>query len=153
MSSNIQETEGQPSIWNQLQGGLARLRAALSLVWLQDILRPLKDAYKQVAWIALAINLIALFASLFSLQVYDRVIQKGGLVTLVALCIGMAFAMALDQVFRSGRGILFRRIGVRIEAAIAKQVYERLTQLPASRPSARPVLCSSSAPWWVVSLK
>lgn len=138
MSSNIQETEGQPSIWNQLQGGLARLRAALSLVWLQDILRPLKDAYKQVAWIALAINLIALFASLFSLQVYDRVIQKGGLVTLVALCIGMAFAMALDQVFRSGRGILFRRIGVRIEAAIAKQVYERLTQLPALQLELRP---------------
>jgi ATP-binding cassette subfamily C protein LapB len=138
MSSNIQETEGQPSIWNQLQGGLARLRAALSLVWLQDILRPLKDAYKQVAWIALAINLIALFASLFSLQVYDRVIQKGGLVTLVALCIGMAFAMALDQVFRSGRGVLFRRVGVRIEAAIAKQVYERLTQLPALQLELRP---------------
>lgn len=115
----------------QFQGGLSRLRQALSLPWLQDILRPLQGAYKQVAWIAMAINIVALFASVFSLQVYDRVIQKGGVITLVALCIGMAFALTLDQVLRNGRGVLLRRVGVRIEAAIAQQVYKRLTQLPA----------------------
>jgi ATP-binding cassette, subfamily C, bacterial LapB len=131
MNSATQEVEERATPWKQFQGGLSRLRAALALPWLQDILLPLKGAYKQVAWIALAINLIALFASVFSLQVYDRVIQKGGFVTLVALCIGMVFALALDQIFRSGRGVLFRRVGVRIEAAIAKQVYERLTLLPA----------------------
>lgn len=122
----------------RFQGGIARLRETLERPWLQDILRPLKEAYKQVVWIALAINFIALFVSLFSLQVYDRVIQKGGLVTLAALVIGMVFAMALDQILRQGRGVMLRRIGVRIEVIIAKLVYQRLTRLPALALEARP---------------
>jgi len=138
MQSVNQEVEKSASPWMQLQGGLSRLRLALKLPWLQDILRPLKGAYRQVAIIATSINLIALFASVFALQVYDRVIQKGGLVTLTALCVGMVFALIFDQILRKGRGILLRRVGVRIEAAIAKEVYKRLTQLPALHLEARP---------------
>ena len=123
---------------SRFQGGVARVRESLATPWLQEILRPLEGAYKQVMWLALAINFIALFASLFSLQVYDRVIQKGGLVTLVALIIGMVFALALDQILREGRGVLLRRIGVRIEVVIAKLVYQRLTRLPALALEARP---------------
>ena len=93
LSSSTQQGQSQSTLWTQFQGGIARLKLALSLDWMQDILRPLKPAYQQTAWIAMAINLIALFASLFSLQVYDRVIQKGGMVTLVALCIGMVIAL------------------------------------------------------------
>lgn len=111
---------------------------SLATPWLQEIFKPLEGAYKQVIWLALAINFIALFASLFSLQVYDRVIQKGGLVTLVALIIGMVFALTLDQILREGRGVLLRRIGVRIEVVIAKMVYQRLTRLPALALEARP---------------
>ncbi len=138
LSSSTQQGESQSTLWTQFQGGIARLKLALSLGWMQDILRPLKPAYQQTAWIAMAINLIALFASLFSLQVYDRVIQKGGMVTLVALCIGMVIALSLDQVLRNGRGVMMRRVGVRIEAAIAKDVYKRLTQLPALALEQRP---------------
>ena len=130
MNQVLQDKEEATTPWAQLRGGLTRLKAALMLPWLQDILRPLKSSYKQVAWIAMSINLIALFSSVFSLQVYDRVVQKGGWVTLVALCIGMVFALLLDQILRNGRAVLFRRVGVRIEATIAKQVYQRLTQLP-----------------------
>ena len=138
MDEATQKLDAQPSTIARFQGGLTRLRETLALPWLQDILRPLKDAYKQVVWMALAINFIALFASLFSLQVYDRVIQKGGLVTLGALVIGMVFAMALDQILRQGRGVMLRRIGVKIEVIIAKLVYQRLTRLPALVLEARP---------------
>ena len=138
MTESNQSIDPRPSALNRFQGGVARVRASLATPWLQDILRPLDGAYKQVMWLALAINFIALFASLFSLQVYDRVIQKGGLVTLVALVIGMLFALALDQILRQGRGVLLRRIGVRIEVVIAKLVYERLTRLPALILEGRP---------------
>ena len=138
MLESSQTMDPRESSLSRFQGGLARVRESLATPWLQEILGPLKGAYKQVLWIALAINFIALFASLFSLQVYDRVIQKGGLVTLVALVIGMVFALALDQIFRQGRGVLLRRIGVRIEVMIAKLVYQRLTSLPALGLEARP---------------
>lgn len=130
--------DSRPSGFLRFKGGVARVRESLSTPWLQEILQNLQGAYKQVMWLALAINFIALFVSLFSLQVYDRVVQKGGLVTLVALIIGMVFALALDQILREGRGVLLRRMGVRIEVAIAKLVYERLTQLPALALEARP---------------
>jgi ABC-type bacteriocin/lantibiotic exporter with double-glycine peptidase domain len=131
IDESTHDAKARPSTMAPLQGGLKLLQETLALPWLQDILRPLKGAYQQVVWIALAINLIALFTSLFSLQVYDRVIQKGGLVTLSALVIGMIFAIALDQILRQGRGVMLRRIGVRIEVIIAKLVYQRLTRLPA----------------------
>ena len=131
IDESTHDVKARPSTLARLQGGLRLLQETLALPWLQDILRPLKGSYQQVAWIALAINLIALFTSLFSLQVYDRVIQKGGLVTLSALVIGMIFAIALDQILRQGRGVMLRRIGVRIEVIIAKLVYQRLTRLPA----------------------
>lgn len=137
-SSSTPENHSQLPLWTQFRGGIARLRLALSLPWMMEILHPLKPAYQQTAWIAMAVNLIALFASLFTLQVYDRVIQKGGMVTLVALCIGMVIALSLDQVLRNGRGVLLRRVGVRIEAAIAKDVYKRLTQLPTLTLEQRP---------------
>ena len=138
MTESTLNMDPRPSALSRFQGGLTRVRESLATPWLQEILKPLKGAYRQVIWVALAINFIALFASLFSLQVYDRVIQKGGLVTLVALIIGMLFALALDQILREGRGVLLRRIGVRIEVAIAKLVYERLTQLPALALEMRP---------------
>jgi ABC-type bacteriocin/lantibiotic exporter with double-glycine peptidase domain len=131
IDESTHDAKARPSTMAPLQGGLKLLQETLALPWLQDILLPLKGAYQQVVWIALAINLIALFTSLFSLQVYDRVIQKGGLVTLSALVIGMIFAIALDQILRQGRGVMLRRIGVRIEVIIAKLVYQRLTRLPA----------------------
>lgn len=138
MTESSMNLDPRPSALSRFQGGVARVRESLATPWLQDILRPLEGAYKQVVWIALAINFIALFASLFSLQVYDRVIQKGGLVTLTALVIGMVFALALDQILRQGRGVLLRRVGVRIEVAIAKMVYQRLTRLPALALEMRP---------------
>jgi ATP-binding cassette subfamily C protein LapB len=138
MTESSMNLDPRSSALSRFQGGVARVRESLATPWLQDILRPLESAYKQVMWIALAINFIALFASLFSLQVYDRVIQKGGLVTLVALVIGMVFALALDQILRQGRGVLLRRVGVRIEVAIAKMVYQRLTRLPALALEMRP---------------
>jgi ATP-binding cassette, subfamily C, bacterial LapB len=138
MTETTLSMDPRPSALSRFQGGVARVRESLATPWLQEILRPLEGAYKQVMWLALAINFIALFASLFSLQVYDRVIQKGGLVTLVALIIGMVFALALDQILREGRGVLLRRIGVRIEVVIAKLVYQRLTRLPALALEARP---------------
>ncbi|BDI03635.1 peptidase domain-containing ABC transporter [Sphaerotilus microaerophilus] len=106
--------------------------------WLSEVLRPLRPAYLQVIVLAFGVNLLGLLAAVFSLQVYDRVIAKGGMTTLVALVLGMGLAIAFDHGLRRGRATLMQRIGARIEVAVARAVYERLTRLPALELESRP---------------
>lgn len=107
-------------------------------VWFNDLVEPLKPAYKQTMWMSLGINIIALLSSLFALQVYDRVVAKGGYNTLIALCVGMVIAIAVDVLLRQGRSLLMRKVGMRLEVNIAKGVFQRLTQLPTRFLEQRP---------------
>ena len=106
--------------------------------WLGEVLRPLRPAYLQVILLAFAVSVIGLFAAVFSLQVYDRVVAKGGYASLVALVTGMVLAIGVEFALRQGRARLMQRMGVRIEVAIARAVYERLTRLPTLELESRP---------------
>lgn len=106
--------------------------------WFNDLVKPLKPAYKQTMWMSLGINIIALLSSIFALQVYDRVVAKGGYNTLIALCVGMLIAIAFDVLLRQGRSLLMRKVGMRLEVNIAKGVFQRLTQLPTRFLEQRP---------------
>lgn len=106
--------------------------------WFNDLVEPLKPAYKQTMWMSLGINIIALLSSIFALQVYDRVVAKGGYNTLIALCVGMLIAIAFDVLLRQGRSLLMRKVGMRLEVNIAKGVFQRLTQLPTRFLEQRP---------------
>jgi ATP-binding cassette, subfamily C, bacterial LapB len=98
--------------------------------WLRRILKPHRAAYKQTIWLALAINLMGLFAAIFSLQVYDRVVAHAGYATLFALVTGMVIVIAMDHVFRSGRAVVLQQVGAQIEVAIARGVFRRMMALP-----------------------
>src|SRR5574343_492178 len=106
--------------------------------WLHEVLAPLRPAYLQVVALAFSVSLLGLLASLFSLQVYDRVIAKGGYTTLAALLAGMVLALVLDHLLSQARALLMQRIGARIEVAIARAVYERVVRLPALALEQRP---------------
>lgn len=105
--------------------------------WFEAIFEPLRPAYKQTLLMAFGINIIGLFASIFALQVYDRVIAKGGHNTLIALASGMAIAILVEFILRGGRSALMRRIGSRIEISIARTVYKRLADMPLIELEAR----------------
>jgi ATP-binding cassette, subfamily C, bacterial LapB len=100
--------------------------------WLRQIVEPHRAAYKQTIWLALAINLMGLFAAIFSLQVYDRVVAHAGYATLFALVTGMVLVIGMDHVFRSGRAVVLQQVGAQIEVAIARNVFRRMLALPAS---------------------
>lgn len=99
--------------------------------WLRQILEPHRAAYQQTIWLALAINLMGLFAAIFSLQVYDRVVAHAGYTTLFALVTGMVLVIVMDHVFRSGRAVVLQQVGAQIEVAIARGVFRRMMSLPA----------------------
>lgn len=106
--------------------------------WLNSLFEPLKPAYKQALLMAFGINVIGLFASIFALQVYDRVVAKGGDSTLIALAVGMFIAIGVDFILREGRSALMRRVGAKVEVAIARSVYQRLTQLTTIELESKP---------------
>ena len=99
--------------------------------WLKAMLWPYRASYKQALILSFGINILGLFAAIFSMQVYDRVVGHAAYSTLAALSIGMAIAIGMDHVFRSGRSLLLQRIGARIEVGIAQDVLHRMMNLPA----------------------
>ena len=100
--------------------------------WLKALLWPYRSAYQQAIVLSFGINVLGLFASIFSMQVYDRVVGHAAYSTLAALSIGMAIAIAMDHVFRAGRALLLQRVGARIEVGIAHDVLHRMLNLPAN---------------------
>jgi ATP-binding cassette subfamily C protein LapB len=135
----LQEVQQQvgPSVTAAKQG-----EAAHRLGWLHELLLPLRPAYKQAIMLAFLVNLIALFAAVYTLQVYDRVIGHAGYSSLVALSIGMLIAIGLDHFLRTGRAHLLQRLGVQIESEIARRAFARMLTLPAL------VLESRSQSYW-----
>ncbi len=111
----------------------APVSADASANWLRQIVEPHRPAYKQTLLLALAINLMGLFAAIFSLQVYDRVVAHAGYSTLFALVTGMVLVIVMDHVFRSGRAIVLQQVGAQIEVAIARSVFRRMVSLPAEQ--------------------
>ena len=77
--------------------------------WLKPMLKALSPQFREVAFLSLFINLLALALPVFILQVYDRVVFYSGLTTLQGLVIGMVVVIAFDFLLRQGRSRLMQR--------------------------------------------
>ena len=65
--------------------------------WLRPILKPLMPTLREIVSMSAFVNLLALAAPVFTLQVYDRVVGHNGIGTLYGLVIGMAVIPANAQ--------------------------------------------------------
>jgi ATP-binding cassette subfamily C protein LapB len=83
----------------------------------------------------IVINLIALATSIYSMQVYDRVIPRAGFATLIVLTAGMIFALLIDMVIRNTRAMMIDREAGNIDSEISEFFYSRMQ---AVRLDARP---------------
>lgn len=85
----------------------------------------------------LMINIVALAASLYSLQVYDRVIPSGASQTLLVLTLGVLAGVLFELVAKRVRSNLYERLIDQVDRRLARAVYMRflairLDQLPQS---------------------
>lgn len=81
------------------------------------------------------LSLVGLGVSLFSMQVYDRVIPQGGLATLWVLLFGVLFAIGIEFLLRWLRAVSLEREAAAIDAEVSEQFFARLQAL---RLDARP---------------
>ncbi len=92
--------------------------------------------YRDVLGAALLINLFALAAPLFTMNVYDRVVPNFAVETLWMLAIGLGLVIAIDYVVRLLRGHFIDMAGSRIDVQLSAQIMERVLGMQlAHRPA------------------
>ena len=83
------------------------------------------------------INVLALGTSLYSMQVYDRVVPTGATQTLLALTVGVMLAMGFELLLKFIKSTLNEHLVDAVDGELARSVYTRflavrLDQLPSS---------------------
>lgn len=96
-----------------------------------------KGIFVQAAAASLLANVLALAASLYSMQVYDRVIPTQGISTLIVLTVGVLIASALELIIKISRAHVLESgvKGMDLElshAIFARLLGIRMDQFPAS---------------------
>lgn len=134
------EIEAEPSndlsLWDldfpnstRISGG----ERAIDIFWAAILRR--KSMIVDATIATIVINLIALVTSIYSMQVYDRVIPRAGFDTLIVLTAGMIFALLIDMLIRNTRAIMIDREAGEIDSEVSEFFYARMQ---AVRLDARP---------------
>src|SRR5690606_21817498 len=103
--------------------------------WFWSVVRRFWGNYSHVAVAALVVNLLALAAPLFVMNVYDRVIPNGAIPSLIALAFGLGIAIVFDFVLRVVRSQIIDMTGKQLDVVLAANIFEHVMSLKmAQRP-------------------
>lgn len=100
-----------------------------------------KKIITEAALATVLINLLALMTSLYSMQVYDRVIPTQGYSTLVVLTLGVAIALFFDIVIKVVRSHLMEHTIVQMDKVLSREIFGRLLQVRMDQLPRALVLC------------
>ena len=102
---------------------------------LSEILRK-KRWLVEVLTATLVVNILTVAASLFTMQVYDRVVPSFAYATLWALVMGMFIVVALDWTLKMIRSRILDSVARDVDQRVSQKLYERLMHLRLdTRPS------------------
>lgn len=75
------------------------------------------------------IGVLALFSSLYSMQVYDRVIPTRSDYTLIVLSAGMALSVVIELAMKYARSHIMDHIIIGLDNRLSREIFQRLLQL------------------------
>lgn len=107
--------------------------AAIAVFWKAILAR--KDVLMAATIATVVANVITLATSLYSMQIYDRVIPRAGYSTLWVLTIGVVVALLLDFALRTTRALMVEREAARIDEEVSEFFFARAQSV---RLDARP---------------
>lgn len=111
--------------------------------WFWSALRMNKKIYIEVGIAAVMINVIGLAGSLFTMNVYDRVIPNQAFDTLWVLAVGVATAYIFDFILRNLRSHFLDAAGRRADLKISARIFEQMLGMKmAARPPSAGVLAA-----------
>lgn len=108
--------------------------------WFWNEVSKYKLQFIEIAGAAALTNILAICTSLFSRQVFDRVVPNQAFATLWVLVIGVLIAISLEFTIRMTRAYLVDIVGKRLDLGLSSRVFEqalglRLDQRPKSTGS------------------
>lgn len=144
-TSGVVEVDWADSItfWNVEFPKLSKIAGrdrAIDIFWSAILRRKAMIVDATIATVV--INLIALATSIYSMQVYDRVIPRTGFATLIVLTSGMVFALVVDMIIRNTRAMMIDREAGNIDSEISEFFYARMQSV---RLDARPASVGTMA--------
>jgi ATP-binding cassette subfamily C protein LapB len=75
------------------------------------------------------IGMLALATSMFSMQVYDRVIPTRGEHTLMVLAVGVSLSILIELIMKMARAHVMDFVVSGLDQALSREIYERLLKL------------------------
>lgn len=99
-------------------------RGALAIV--RDALWQRKRMFASAVLATVTVNLLALATSLYSMQIYDRVIPRSGFSTLWVLTVGVVIALLLDFALRTARALMVEREAAKIDGEVSQIFFDRM---------------------------
>lgn len=102
---------------------------------LADALKACRPHFVWAAVFSALVNLLYLTPTLYMMQVYDRVVPTGGLMTLVLVTAVAVFALAALAALDWLRGRLMLRAGLRLDRLLSGKVLARVVDLQAKSPN------------------
>lgn len=118
----------------RFSAGTASERMADTHHWFWGTLRREVRTYAEVAVATVLVNVFALAAPLFFMNVYDRVVPNQAMETLWVLSIGMAIVLAFDFVLKILRGYFIDVVGRRADFALSSALFARVMDLKLDQP-------------------
>lgn len=103
--------------------------------WLRGVVKGAWPAFIDVGVAATVANLLAIATSLFSMQVYDRVVPTSNFSTLWVLASGVGIAIGAELLLRLLRAHLLDVTGRRLDLILSSRLFEQVMQI---RLSAKP---------------
>lgn len=91
---------------------------------LRAAVRACRNLFAWTVLFSAGINLLYLAPSIFMMQIYDRVLNTGGLLTLALLGVVLLFALGVLAMLDLTRARLGARVGLRLNRLLSRQVIE-----------------------------
>jgi ATP-binding cassette, subfamily C, bacterial LapB len=100
-------------------------------------MKPYCGAVLETVFASAFIGFLTLGISLYSMQIYDRVIPTGTIPTLVTLTIGVGMAIVIELAMKYARSNVMQAVTAGVDARCSREIFERLMRvrldgLPAS---------------------
>ena len=102
---------------------------------IRRVLRRYRRSVTEAAIASAFIGTLALMTSMFSMQVYDRVIPLKGEYTLFVLGLGVLISVGIEHAMRHARASVMHEVAVGMDGQLSREIFERflrirLDQLP-----------------------
>ena len=102
-----------------------------------DSFQKARPQLQRAAWLSLPIGLLGLLPSIFLLQVYNRVIARGGTATLTAMVAGVLCFLVLEWWLRRRRALALREAGAMIDRDVSQALMHSMLRHPLATLEAR----------------